>query len=213
MLFFAVAKSISVWKDNPVWTCLYCVTVPLQLGDISLSVTSLYLHGRQFFFSFLLSGLNKTWKGDSFAPWPAFNAAGMPKGQCRIFVQGIKWSILEAREDKQQLGSVWLQLTFAFSYYPCHLISPRVDHCGVVKCVFGAKVGPVYPTAGGSILLRSMSRSQSQRRVSHRRDELWNNAQGMKKRAFVWELKVPLSWGRGRMALCSGETQIYALPE
>lgn len=148
MLFFAVAKSISVWKDNPVWTCLYCVTVPLQLGDISLSVTSLYLHGRQFFFSFLLSGLNKTWKGDSFAPWPAFNAAGMPKGQCRIFVQGIKWSILEAREDKQQLGSVWLQLTFAFSYYPCHLISPRVDHCGVVKCVFGAKVGPVYPTAG-----------------------------------------------------------------
>lgn len=165
------------------------------------------------FFSFLLSGLNKTWKGDSFAPWPAFNAAGMPKGQCRIFVQGIKWSILEAREDKQQLGSVWIQLTFAFSYYPCHLISPRVDHCGVVKCVFGAKVGPVYPTAGAPFSCAPCP--------AHKASGGWVIV-GMsceimprewKKRAFVWELKVPLSWGRGRMALCSGETQIYALPE
>lgn len=163
----AVAKSISVWKDNLVWTCLPCVTVPLQLGDISLSVTSLYLHGRQFFFPFLLSGLNKTWKGDSFAP---FNAAGMLKGPRRIFVQSIKWSVLEAREDQQQLGcSVWIQLTFTFFVLSVSFNFSLRRPLWSWEVRIWCKGRPRLPHGRGSILLRSGSRSQSQRRVSHRR--------------------------------------------
>lgn len=140
-------RRISVWKDNPVETCLYCVAVSLQLGDTSLSVTLLYSHGMQVFF-FLPQRPRHKWKGDSFFLWPAYNAAGMLNGRCWIFVRGIKWSILEAQEDKQQFSSVWIQPPFAFLYYPCHLISPHMGHCGVVKCVCSAKVGCFYPTAG-----------------------------------------------------------------
>lgn len=168
-----------------------CLTVPLQLGDISQSITSLFLHGRQFFSPFLLSGPNKTWKGDSFAPWLGFNAAGMPKGQRWIFVQGIKWSILAAWEDKQQLGSVWIQITFAlFILSVSFNFSPRrpLWSCQVrIWC----KGQPHLPHHRGSILLSSMSHSQSRQRVSHRQDELWNNALGTEKKGFCLRLESP----------------------
>lgn len=59
--------------------------------------------------------------------------------------------------------------------------SPRRPLWSCEVCIW-CKGRPRLPHHWGSILLRSMSRSQSRQRVSHRRDELWNNALGMEKK-------------------------------